>query len=263
MKPYLAHIKGVYMSQIVYRSGFIFTALGNLLYIALVYFLWSSIYGTSSVIHGLTFSQTFVYLAFASSMFILFKTYSDWILSRRILDGSIIVDLFRPIDFQLQLLSRAAGFALANFTIVTLPSLAVVMLVVGSALPIGIGWLFFPIALVLAFCLSFTLDYVVGLSSFYTASLWGISMTKEIIVTLLSGALVPLQFFPEAVQQVLRFLPFQAIYNIPVMLITQPNLGVGDYLQMLAVQMVWLVVLWGLSRLFFNKAIRVLTVAGG
>ena len=263
MRPYLAQIKGVYMSQIVYRASFFFTLVGNLLYMALVYFLWSSIYRNSTVIRGLTFYQTFVYLALASSMFILFRTYIDWLVSRKILDGSIIVDLFKPVDFQLMVLSRSAGSALCTFTIITVPSLAVMLIVAGSALPIGIGWLFFPLGLVLAFVISFTLDYIVGLTSFYTASLWGITMTKEIIVTLLSGALIPLQFFPEAVQRVLQFLPFQAIYNVPVMMVTQPSQPVVVYVQMLAVQIVWVAVLWGLSRLFFNKAIRVLTVAGG
>ncbi|HEY4720751.1 MAG TPA: hypothetical protein VII92_02810, partial [Anaerolineae bacterium] len=137
MRPYLAQIKAIYMSFAIYRLSFIFTVVGNLIYIVLVYYLWSSIYRGATVIRGLTFNQTFVYLALASSIFILFKTYSDWFISRKILDGSIIIDLFRPIDFQLLTLSGAAGFALTNFTIITLPSLAVIWLVVGGALPIG------------------------------------------------------------------------------------------------------------------------------
>lgn len=263
MKAYWAIAKGEIMIGAVYRASFIFTVLSNLLYMVLVYYLWSSIYRNATVIRGLTFQQTFVYLALASSIFILFKTYTDWIMSHRILEGSIIVELFKPIDFQLQILSHAAGGALSNFALITVPSLAVVWLVVGNAIPAGPGWLFFLPALVIAFVISFLLDYMVGLSSFYTASLWGISMTKEIIVTLLSGALIPIQFFPEAVQGILKFLPFQAIYNVPLTMISQPTLPLGDYAQMLLVQVLWLVVLWVLSRVFFNRALRVLTVAGG
>ena len=255
MKAYWAIVKGEIMIGTMYRASFIFTVLSNLLYIVLVYYLWSSIYRGATVIRGMTFEQTFVYLALASSIFILFKTYTDWLISHRILDGSITVDLFKPIDFQLQMLSHAAGGALSNFVIITVPALAVVWLTVGGSVPIGVGWLFFMPALGIAFVISFLLDYMVGLSSFYTASLWGISMTKEIIVTLLSGALIPIQFFPEAVQNILKFLPFQAIYNVPLTMITQPDQPVSAYAGLL--------VLWLASRLFFRRAVRVLTVAGG
>lgn len=263
LKAYWAIIKGEIMIGAMYRASFIFTVLSNLLYIVLVYYLWSSIYRGATVIRGMTFEQTFVYLALGSSIFILFKTYSDWIISHRILDGSITVDLFKPIDFQLQMLSHAAGGALSYFVIITVPALVVVGLTVGGRVPSGVGWLFFLPAVLIAFVISFLLDYMVGLTSFYTASLWGISMTKEIIVTLLSGALIPIQFFPEAVQGVLKVLPFQTMYNVPLTMITQPDRPVGDFAGMLLVQVLWLIALWVASRLFFRRAVRVLTVAGG
>ena len=263
MKAYWAIIKGEFMITAMYRASFIFTVLSNLLYIALVYYLWSSIYRGATIIRGLTFEQTFIYLALGSSIFILFKTYSDWIISHRILEGSITVDLFKPIDFQMQMLSHAAGSALSSVVLITAPALIVVGLVVGRSVTIGVGWLFFVPAVIIAFVISFLLDFVVGLTSFYTSSLWGISMTKEIIVTLLSGALIPIQFFPEGVQAILKVLPFQTIYNVPLTMITQPDRPVGELAGQLLIQVVWLTALWVLSRLFFRRAVRVLTVAGG
>ncbi|CAG0927538.1 hypothetical protein TFLX_00514 [Thermoflexales bacterium] len=263
MKAYWAIVKGEFMIAAMYRASFIFTVLSNLLYIALVYYLWSSIYRGATVIRGMTFEQTFVYLALGSSIFILFKTYSDWIISHRILEGSITVDLFKPLDFQLQMLSHAAGSALSNLVLITAPALIVVGLTVGGRVPIGLGWLCFMPAVIIAFTISFLLDYMVGLTSFYTSSLWGISMTKEIVVTLLSGALIPIQFFPEAVQGILKVLPFQTIYNVPLTMITQPDRPVSEFVAQLSVQVAWLIVLWVASRLFFRRAVRVLTVAGG
>ncbi len=88
-------------------------------------------------------------------------------------------------------------------------------------------------------------------------------MTKEIVTTLLSGALVPLQFFPEAIQRVLELLPFQAIYHVPLMLITSADLTFADCLRLLGTQVFWVVTLFAISRLFFSRALRVLTVSGG
>jgi ABC-2 type transport system permease protein len=115
----------------------------------------------------------------------------------------------------------------------------------------------------LAFLVSFSFDYFIGLLAFYTESTWGLSITKEIIIMVLSGALLPLQFFPDAIRQVLLWLPFQTIYYTPLMIVTQPNVGWETLLSMLWVQLVWVVILFAANRLFYNQAIQVLRVSGG
>ena len=121
----------------------------------------------------------------------------------------------------------------------------------------------FPVSLILAFIVSFSIDYFVGLLGFYSESVWGLSITKEIIVSALSGALIPLQFFPETIQRVLFWLPFQAIYHTPIMMITRADLGLGTFIPMLLIQLMWAVVLFVLARLFYNQAVKVLRIAGG
>ena len=128
---------------------------------------------------------------------------------------------------------------------------------------LGPGLALFPISLLLAFLISFYFDYFIGIMAFYTESVWGLSITKEVIVTTLSGALIPLQFFPDAIQKILLVLPFQAIYHTPLMMVTRPNQGWDVFLPMLAVQLLWVIVTLILTRLFYNQAIKVLRVAGG
>jgi ABC-2 type transport system permease protein len=184
-------------------------------------------------------------------------------MSRDIITGNIAVNVIKPVDFQFNMFCRAAGTFIFNFGTITLPSALMLFLVFGADLEWGLGLLLFPVSLVLAFAISFAIDYMVGLSSFYTESIWGISMTKEIIVTLLAGALVPIQFFPPQAQTLLRLLPFQAIYNLPLTMVVSPNLPGRELLQMLGLQMLWVVVLFGLGRLFYNRASRALFINGG
>lgn len=263
MKAYFALGKGSYMAAMMYRFSFFFTLIGNLLYIALLYFLWGSIYRDVDTIRGMSFNQAFVYVALAGALFTMVKTWADWEISYHITSGAIIMDLIKPIDFQLYALSRTAGFLFFNFTMIALPSALVLFLFFGAEVEIGLGLVFLPVALILAFLVSFAIDYIVGLTSFYTESIWGISMTKEIITTLLSGALVPLQLFPDAVQRVLRFLPFQAIYHIPLTLLTSPDLQATGCMGLLGTQLVWVLVLFLLGRFFFTRASYVLVVSGG
>jgi ABC-2 type transport system permease protein len=150
-----------------------------------------------------------------------------------------------------------------NLTAVTLPTALVMIFVFKVKIAFGVGLLLFPVSLFFAFLVSFSIDYFIGLLGFYSESVWGFSTTKEIIVTVFSGALIPLQFFPETIQKVLFWLPFQAIYHTPLMMITRPNQGLDVFLPMILVQMFWAVVAFILARLFYNQAIKVLRIAGG
>jgi len=152
---------------------------------------------------------------------------------------------------------------LTSLAAITLPTLVMLMLVFKVTFALGPGLLLFPFSLLLAFLISFCFDYITGLSAFYTESIWGISITKEILISVLAGALVPLQFFPDAIRNVLLLLPFQAIYYTRLILVTRPDQDWGTLLSMLAVQIFWVVILYALTRLFYNQAIKVLRVAGG
>lgn len=263
MRGYLALLRGAFTIGLVYRFGFLFTIVGNVIYMAVAYFLWSSIYSNSSSIHGLTFNETFIYVALGSTVFVLLKTYTDWIISHEIEDGSISIYLTKPVDYLYYVLSMSLGSLLTNLAAITIPTLLLLTLVFKVSFTFGPGLLLFPVSLLLAFTISYCFDAITGLFAFYTESIWGISTTKEIVISVLSGALVPLQFFPDAMQKVLLVLPFQAIYHTPLMLVTRPNQDWGTLLSMLGVQFAWVIILFVATRLFYNQAIKVLRVAGG
>ena len=202
-------------------------------------------------------------MGLGSAIFILLKTYADWFIHYEIREGIIANYLTKPMDFQIYNLFANFGSLLMNLTAVTLPTALIMAFVFKVKVTFGIGLFLFPISLLLAFLISFSIDYFIGLIGFYSESVWGFSTTKEIIVTVFSGALIPLQFFPDAIQKVLFWLPFQAIYHTPLMMVTRPDQGWEVFLPMLLVQLAWAILLFFLARLFYNQAIKVLRIAGG
>jgi ABC-2 type transport system permease protein len=263
MKAYLAIARGTFMVGLAYRFGFIFSILGNVIYMGVAYYLWRSIYSQSETMHGLTFHETFLYVALGSAVFILLKNYAEWYIASDIREGTIITTLIKPVDYQLYNLFGNLGLVLTNLAIITVPTLFMLLVVFRVPIPLGPGLAVFPLSLVLAFLVSFSIDYMVGIVSFYTESIWGLSYTKEILISVFSGALVPLQFFPEGIQKVLYWLPFQTMYHTPLMMVTKPNQGLDVIGQMLLVQLAWVVLLVILAKLFYNRAINVLRVSGG
>jgi ABC-2 type transport system permease protein len=263
MRGYLAVMRANFMVGIVYRFGFLFSILGNVIYLGVAYYLWKSIYRHADVIRGLTFNETFLYVGLGSAIFILLKTYVDWILNFEIREGAIASYLIKPIDFGLYVLFFTLGGLLVNLAAITAPTLFMLIIVFKVKFVLGPGLIVFPLSLLMAFLVSFFIDYFVGLLGFYSESVWGLSTVKEIIVTVFSGALIPLQFFPDALQKILLWLPFQAIYHTPLMMVTRPDQGWEALLRMLLVQLLWVVVLFIGTRIFYNQAIKVLRISGG
>jgi ABC-2 type transport system permease protein len=263
MRGYLAVLRGSVMVGVVYRFGFLFTIIGNIVYLGVAYYLWKSIYRYSDTIRGLTFNETFLYVGLGSAIFILLKTYVDWYLNFEIREGSVASYLIKPIDFGLYNLFFSFGSVLMNLAAITVPTLVMLLFVFKVKFTMGPGLILLPLSLFMAFMISFCFDYFIGLLGFYSESVWGLSTVKEIIVTVFSGALIPLQFFPEAMQKVLLLLPFQAVYHTPLMMVTRPNQGWDVFLPMLLVQLFWVATLFIGTRLFYNQAIKVLRVSGG
>lgn len=263
MRKYMAILRGTAMVGMVYRFGYFFAIIGNLLYIGIVYYLWKSIYQGRESLRGLTFNETMIYIALGSTVFFLLKTYSDWIIHYEIREGIIASYLIKPMDFQMYALFAVLGSTVMNIFAISIPTILFMVFVLKISFATGIGLLLFPLSFIFALVISFCIDFFVGLMGFYSESVWGISSVKEIILMFFSGALVPLQFFPEAVRNVLFWLPFQAVFHTPLMMVTKPDSGLSTFIPMLAVQAFWTIALIVLTRLFYNQAIKVLRISGG
>ena len=264
MKKYLAITKNSFITSIAYRFHFFFTAIGNVFYMILIYFLWHAIYQSSNgTLNGMTFDQVFLYLALASSIFVLFKHWIEWQMSRSIISGAIIMDLIKPYDFQIMILFRSLGYFVFNIVTLTIPTIAILIFVFKSSINININIIFFILSLSIAYLISFVIDFIIGTISFYTESIWGISISKEAVVLFLSGAIIPIKFFPVEMQKILYYLPFSSIYNTPLTILIEKDINIIYYLQSIGVQLCWFIILFIISRAFFNKAIKIVTVNGG
>ncbi|MBR4412867.1 MAG: ABC-2 family transporter protein, partial [Lachnospiraceae bacterium] len=85
-----------------------------------------------------------------------------------------------------------------------------------------------------------------------------------VVVLFLSGATVPLAFFPETLKRIAYFLPFHAIYNTPLTFLTKgQELGIGESFLMLGEQLIWAVVLLLIGKIFWKLSERIITVNGG
>jgi ABC-2 type transport system permease protein len=263
IKPYLVIVKNSFMSDFAYRGHLYFTFAGSIIYLIVSWFLWKAIYANGGTIGGLTFSQAYMYVGISIGISSIMQTDVDWQLHRFVSSGDIIRFLTKPIDFPLQLFADASGSGITNSMMIALPSFIVVYIISGAGLPSPAGILFFVISVAIGYLLNFFFDFLIGLTVFLTQSIGGVVMAKDTIVLFLSGAVVPLAFFPEGVRRVLNWLPFQALYNTPVRLLIDNSLGTGDVAILFLKQAGWLILFYLIVRIFFSKALKRLVVNGG
>ena len=240
-----------------------FTSISNMVYIALIYFLWRSIFKNTQTINDMRFDEVFVYLAFATSIYCLYKTDIEWKVSRKVIDGTIINNIVRPVDFQIQTLCESIGIVIGNFACITIPGIFLTTVVFNYKINIGRNVLFFVILVLFAFLISFLFDFIITVFSFYTESIWGISIAKEVVILLLSGAVIPIKLYPQVIRGVVELLPFNAMFNIPLTVLTSTTTNILDFLGLLGFQLIWFIILFFISRVFFIKALKDITINGG
>jgi len=263
MKQYLYILKGAMQSNFAYRAATLINLSANLLYIIILYYLWQAIYADKEQLNGLTFEHTFLYLVIAATLFNIYRTFTDYHISFDVTSGDIVNYLLKPIDYQLYCMSRSLGRICGNFIMILIPTALLMYFVLGMTLPVDQNWFFSITSFVLAWLIIFMLDYIIGLVSFYTQSIWGIFQTRESLVVVFSGVLIPFAFFPQWLQDILEFSPFVAMYYTPITLLMGQVADTTQALVMIANQLFWLGVFFVICRVFFKKATQVITINGG
>lgn len=253
------------IEQLQFRLATFVMIIGNLIYLTIVYFLWKAIFESSLTeeVNGMTFESTLIYLVLATALFNFMEMYAVWEIGRSIQTGKIVLDLIRPFEYRKYLFWSFTGTLVIQFLTTFLPTFIVVAIVTKGAIPIGINLVYFLISVILAVMINYSIDFIVGTICLYSESIWGINMMKQVIVLLFSGATIPLAFFPETMKRIVYMLPFRSIYDAPLTILLNENPDPAILIQTLGTQLLWVVLINIISRLFWSVSIRQITVNGG
>ena len=249
--------------RLAYVSALWFESIATAASILIYYFLWHAVFSESTIIDGYTFQMMITYIIIArvlSSQFFngINLTLADWIR-----DGGVATELLRPIGILRQLFALRIG-EFCQFAIFKLiPMTVIAALILGASPPVnGVYFLLFVINIFAALVLLFFFEVFVGTLAFYTLEYYAVRFAKDAALTILSGGLVPLFLFPEWLQVIFRFLPFQHLVAGPI----EIYLGVLSYSEALLSLInlgVWILVMMTISMLFFKNAMKKVVVQGG
>ena len=265
LKKYFALTRAGVMDALQFRMSMFVMFIGNLLYLIVVYFLWKAIYDSSGtdVVNGMTFTDTLIYLVLATALFGFMEMYTVWQVGRDIQSGRIVLDLLKPINYRRYIFWGFSGNLIVNFFATFLPTFIVIEIVTNGAIHIGINMPFFVASVAMSVMINYSIDFIVSTICLYTESIWGINIMKQVVVLLLSGATVPIAFFPDTLKTVVYWLPFQSIYNAPLSILLDAEAEPKAVFTTLGIQLVWCIVMTVLSKAFWKTSLRQITVNGG
>ncbi|NJL45255.1 MAG: multidrug ABC transporter permease [Leptolyngbyaceae cyanobacterium SM2_3_12] len=177
-----------------------------------------------------------------------------WEFEREVVEGTLSPYLLQPIDpvwrhFFSHVAERFArlpfAFLLVGFFLLLYPQAA--------WWPTPANGLLAMIAIVLAFCLRFLMQYTFALLAFWMERASAIEQFWFLLYTFLSGMIAPLALFPEPIRAVVLWTPFPYLIYFPASILTNrpDQLGQG-----FAVMVLWGGLFLLLNRWLWRRGLR-------
>lgn len=262
MRAYRALGRNALRTVLTYRASFVLNQFSAFFQLLALFALWRVLLASGESFAGFTWPQMKAYLLIAFTCGVLMSTHGDFRMAWRIRDGMVAVDLTRPVDYQRARFAEALGAGAAECLVVLLVVGGAIALTGPAATPTPAGALLFTLSLLTVLPMKFCIMYLSALLCFWTQNFLGVGLARAAIVSLFSGALVPLVLLPHWLQTAAALLPFSGTTSTPALLYLGRVEGSGA-LGLLGVQLLWAVGLWWCGRAAWGAASRQLTVHGG
>lgn len=245
-----------YFGEVAARVIFLFL----ILYIFLR--LWQVTYSETGEtrLGGLTLAQMMWYLAMTEAITLSGPRVSEEV-DQDVRTGALAVQLIRPLSYPLYRLWTTLGERVVRFALNAAVGALVVTLFVG-VIPFTVGGLaLFALALPFAFVLDFLGLFLIGLGAFWLEDTSGLRLIYSRVTMILGGMLIPIELFPDAVQPLLRALPFASIVYGPARLFVEPS---STFLaDLLLRQGIAIALFAGAVALAYRVAVRRINANGG
>lgn len=266
LRSYLPFISNEIKNGMQYRLPFFITILSRAFTVLVTYYLWRAIYNSSpdTVIGGFDFQQitSYIIISFLTSIIVSLTSGIDNMIAFEITEGRIAMNLIKPINYRMYCFSIMLGKMLFNAMTTVIPFMLILTLT-GLLEAASITEMFlYALSCLLGFTIINLFGFCFSMFAFYTTYYFGISMAKTVIVGFLSGATIPLTFFPSAIEKVLSILPFSSMNYTPVMIYLGKLTGY-EALVAIGLQIFWIIFFFGLGSFLWMQAVKRLTILGG
>jgi ABC-2 type transport system permease protein len=261
LEPYYLFALKAIAREGTYRFE-VFTSIASLaVRVYLLRVVWVALYARNAAPHGIPLHTIVTYSTVALLMGLVLDIDQTKLLHDKLHDGSIVVDMMKPISVPLYLFADGTGEVLFHASLIV-PSLALALLIVHIDVPSAAVLGAFALSFFLAYFVGFFLNFMLNCIAFWTLEITAVQLIFTWITDLLGGQIVPLIFFPAVVQQAVFALPFAAMFSTPLLIYTG-QIPPGRYVEVMTLQVLWIVVLGAIATVMWRAGARRVVVQGG
>ena len=271
LRPYAAVFAGRLQVTLQYRAAALAGFATQLWFGAIRVLIFVAFYAGGSAHAPMSLGNAITYTWLGQAFLAFLPWSADPEITEMVRSGAVAYERLRPVDTYAWWYARAVAWSVAR----VLPRAALMVAFAGIAMPlVGLGrWGLAPPASLAAaglfagatlglMALSAAITLMINVILVATMSDRGANALAGSLVNLLSGMVIPLAFFPDAVRPWLRAQPFAGLADIPFSIYFGALTG-WSAIGGIALQFGWAVVLAVLGRRWLGSVMTRLQVQGG
>ncbi len=257
LKKYLAVARIGFQEGLEYRTEFFINLIGWSVRLMISVFLFAAVYSGRDVIQGYTFKDMITYFLVIQVLMTFSFIRAEFRICADIQNGDFSNYLVKPISYigYLMIAELSKNFVRSWLGI---GLFGVIIALIQPEFFVNFPYGEIPLILVsilLSFFVNSILMVIIALLSFWVVSANRILFMFFAVLSIFSGMLIPIQFFPESLQRFLDFTPFPYIFYYPAKMMIQPG-GLDETFRIIAAQLIIIIIEYAIMALMYRIGIK-------
>lgn len=255
----------MFIRTLQFRTEVVIYSFLDILPYIVLFFVWKAIFNQTDIVHDFTLPKIVNYYLLVIVVTRLSATHFEGWRSEEIRMGKIDYFLTRPFSYISEVYSKEVGSKIISI-IFSIPILSTFILANIFIYKIDQSYItlqnliIFIVLMLVAHTIQFFIALWIVLITFWLEGSSGLEHFKWILLTLFSGAMIPIEFMPMWLQKITNVLPFKYVYSIPIKILQNTyKLSFQDFIYLASA----LVIMAIISKLIWSRAKLKYCSAGG
>ena len=263
MRAYAAVTSANFRTLLQYRAAAVAGFTTQIFWGFIRVMIFEAFFRSTTAEQPMTVDEVTTYVWLGQAFIMLLPWAVDRELHNLIRSGLVGYELLRPVDLYNLWLARALAYRTAPTLLRAAPLLTLALLFFGMDLPAStVAGAAFVVSMIGALLISSAFVTLINVTMMWTVSGQGAAVLSGIAVTIFTGMIVPIPFFPDWAQTIINVLPFRGIVDTPYR-IYLGHIPTGDVAPHLAHQLAWAAALVLIGRWVLSRGLRRLVMQGG
>jgi len=265
MQSYRGLFKMSFKGELQYRAKAISGVTTQFFWGIMYIYLYTAFMG-GDVIDGFSIQQMASFIWLGQAFFVLRYIDLPKKCATEIENGNVCYKFVRPINLYNQWYFEHLGYKISATVLRMLPIILVSSLLptnIGLSLPVSFNaFMLFIIALIIGGLMASAVSMIEVYLTFKTQSGKGTQIMVNTLCGVLGGLYIPIPLMPVSIQNVLNYLPFRFIIDLPFRIYIG-SIGLKSGLIFISISLAWLIILVGIGKLLIKQALKKTIIQGG